>query len=407
MSDDTRPIVIIGAGPAGMAAALSLHTVGHRPILLERYREARPAGNILNLWPPPIKALQEMGVDTHQLGAGCHTTFRGAKGNVRADVQIPEEVVRDYGGGFIGLLRPALYRRMLAAMPDGVLRTDAEVTGLDDHGDGVTVTLAGGSAIEAAVVVGADGIDSMVRTRLWGPSRKRDHKLAIIGGYTFDGVAGVEPDEVVLMHNRTVQGTYSSILDDGRKGVQWWVLEAWDPAVPAPSDLKARARTLAGGFPGALRGLVEATDPAHVQRWPIRDRKPLTQWSRGRTTLAGDAAHATSPYAAYGAGMSIGDGYTIAQELTGLDLDDTAAVAAALHRYDDRRIPHTTSQVQQAYILGRMFHHAPAFLRPLRDFVLDHTPLLQKQIGARSPGEIVAQLDEMGPGLTRPASAPA
>src|SRR5688572_20439667 len=91
----TKPIVIIGAGPAGMAAALSLHTVGHRPILLERYREARPAGNILNLWPPPIKALQSMGVDTTDLGAPCHTTFRGVKGNVRADVQIPDDVVKD------------------------------------------------------------------------------------------------------------------------------------------------------------------------------------------------------------------------------------------------------------------------------------------------------------------------
>ena len=50
-------VAVIGCGPAGMAAALSLHQAGHDVSLLERYREARPAGNILNLWPPPIKAL--------------------------------------------------------------------------------------------------------------------------------------------------------------------------------------------------------------------------------------------------------------------------------------------------------------------------------------------------------------
>lgn len=398
---ETRPIVVIGAGPAGMATALALHKVGHRPVLLERYREARPAGNILNLWPPPIKALQEMGVDTVDLGAPCHTTFRGVKGNVRADVKIPEEVVSAYGGGFIGLLRPELYRRMLAAMPEGVLRTDIEVTGIHDRGGDVRVSLGDGTVIEAAVVVGADGIDSMVRTHLWGPSEKREHRLHIIGGYTFADVPGVERNEVVLTHDRTVQGTYSSIRDNGRDGIQWWVLEAWDPAAEPPTDLKQHALTLARRFPGPLADLVQSTEPSHFQRWPIRDRKPLTQWSKGRITLAGDAAHATSPYAAYGAGMSIGDGYTLAQELSGIDLSDTASVAAALARYDERRIAHTTSQVQQAYVLGRVFHHAPAILRPVRDLILDKTPMLQKQVGEKSPAEIVAQLDEMGAGLVR------
>ena len=393
------PIVIIGAGPAGMAAALSLQTVGHDVLLLERYPEARPAGNILNLWPPPIKALQAMGVDTHDLGAPCHTTFRGVRGNIRADVQIPDEVVSAYGGGFIGLLRPELYRRMLAALPAGILRTHQEVTSILDHGDAVTVSLGDGTTIEAAAVLGSDGIDSMVRTHLWGASERREHKLHIIGGYTFADVTGVERNEVVLSHDREVQGTYSSIRDNGRDGIQWWVLEAWNPEDAPPADLKAHALGLAHRFPGPLAGLVDSTENGHFQRWPIRDRKPLTAWSKGRITLAGDAAHATSPYAAYGAGMSIGDGYVLAQCLTGVDLTDTKRVQAALRQYDERRIAHTTSQVQQAYVLGKVFHHAPAFLRPIRDFILDHTPLLQKQVGEKSPGEIVDQLAEMGDGL--------
>lgn len=403
MSTTSAPIVVIGAGPAGMAAALALHTVGHEVILLERYQEARPAGNILNLWPPPIKALGEMGVDVTDLGAPCHTTFRNASGNVRADIQIPQDVIDAYGGGFIGMLRPELYRRMLAALPEGVLRTGTNVTTLVDRGDGVEVSLADGTAITASVVIGADGINSMVRTVLHGESPIREHNLHIIGGYTFADPAGAERGEVVLAHNRTVQGTYSSIRDRGQDGYQWWFVEAWDAAKPAPADNKAHALELAAGFAPVLGELVAATDDANTQRWPIRDRVPLKSWSRGRVTIAGDAAHATSPYAAYGAGMSIGDGYTIAQELTGVDLDDTAAVTSALQRYDERRIAHTTSQVQQAYVLGRVFHHAPTPLRPLRDFVLDRTKMLQKQVGEKSPAEIVAQLDEMGDGLVAAA----
>lgn len=399
MTTTPAPIVVIGAGPAGMASALALHTVGHDVLLLERYAEARPAGNILNLWPPPIKALREMGVDIEDLGAPCHATFRSASGHVRADVAIPQDVIDAYGGGFIGMLRPELYRRMLAALPEGVLRTGTTVETVADRGDRVEVGLADGTTLEASVVIGADGINSLVRTVLHGASPIREHNLQIIGGYTFADPPTAERGEVVLAHNRTVQGTYSSIRDRGQDGYQWWFVEAWDADKPAPVDIKAHALELAKGFAPVLGELVAATDIAATQRWPIRDRVPLKSWSRGRVTIAGDAAHATSPYAAYGAGMSIGDGYTLGQELTGVDLNDSVAVSAALQRYDARRIAHTTSQVQQAYVLGRVFHHAPAPLRPIRDFMLDRTRMLQKQVGEKSPAEIVAQLDEMGDGL--------
>jgi 2-polyprenyl-6-methoxyphenol hydroxylase-like FAD-dependent oxidoreductase len=398
-----QPAVVLGAGPAGMASALALHTAGHDVVILERYREARPAGNILNLWPPPIKALGLMGVDVDDLGAPCHSTFRSANGKVRADVEIPPDVVQRYGGGFIGMLRPELYRRMLKALPEGMLRTSQEVTGIRDHGGEVELTMKDGSTRRTPLLVGADGIDSAVRTHLWGASPKREHRLAIIGGYTFDEVRSAEKGEAIIAHTQTVQGSYTSIRGGGRDGFQWWVLQACDPDASAPSDLRASALAAARGFGSPLTDLIEATTADAVQRWVIRDRKPLKQWSKGRITLAGDAAHATSPYAAYGAGMSIGDGYFLGKLLAGVDLADTSAVEAALAQYDRIRIPHTTMQVQQAYILGQVFHHAPAPLRPLRDFVLDHTPLLQKQIGERSPGEIVAQLDEMGEGIRVPA----
>jgi 2-polyprenyl-6-methoxyphenol hydroxylase-like FAD-dependent oxidoreductase len=393
----TDPIAVLGCGPAGMATALALHTVGHDVRIYERYPEARPAGIILNLWPPPIRALEEMGVDTVDLGAPCHTTFRNAyTGHVRAEIHLPDDVIARYQGGFIGMLRPVLYERMLGAMPDGIIQINRTVTGMRDHGDGVQLTFADGSTVETPVLIGADGIDSVVRTHLWGASPKREHRLQIIGGYTTEMPASAERNEVVITHTRRVQGSYSAIRDHGRDGFQWWVLEAWDPEKPAPADLHAHASELARDFGAPLTDLIAATKHENTQRWVIRDRKPLTRWSKGRITLAGDAAHATSPYAAYGAGMAIGDGYTIAKLLKHVDLTSTSEVEAALAAYDRARISHTTSQVQQAYILGKAFHHIPRPLRPLRDFMLDRTNLLQKQVGDRSPQEIVDQLQEMG-----------
>ena len=387
-------IAIIGAGPAGMAAALSISQTEHEVVLFERYKEARPAGNILNLWPPPIKALGLLGVDTHELGAPCQSEFRRADGRVRAIVHLPQTVIDEFGGGFIGMLRPQLYRRMLAALPKGVLRLNQQIDGFDQDATGVTLRLSDGSTEKFDVLIGADGIDSLVRKTLWGDSPKRDHRLHIFGGFTFDDL-GIERGRCVVSHTKTVQGSWTAIRDGGRDGYQWWVLQATTGKEDASEDLHARATALGAAFASPLPELIAATAPENVQRWDIRDRVPMTQWSKGRVTLVGDAAHSTSPYAAYGAGMAIEDGYFLGRRLAGVDLSDQAAVEAALHAYETPRKPHTKLQSNLAYNLGRVFHRSPAPLRPIRDFVFDHTPMLQKVIGDATPGEILAQIDEI------------
>jgi 2-polyprenyl-6-methoxyphenol hydroxylase-like FAD-dependent oxidoreductase len=385
-------VAVLGAGPAGMAAALGALEAGHDVVVYERYREARPAGNILNLWPPPLKALRALGVDTEDLGAPTDAEFRNLHGKVRVKVRLDEDVKKAYGGGFIGLLRPELYERMLAAIPEGVIRFAQQVDRIEQDDRAVTLHFADGGTAEHDVLIGADGIDSLVRRTLWGDEPKREHKLHIFGGFTFADVEGTVPNMCVLTHSRTTQGSWTSIRNKGRDGHQWWVLTATEPDAPAPADLKAAATALADGFPAPLPGLIAATEPVDVQRWVLRDRKPLQQWSKGRITLCGDAAHATSPYAAYGAGMSIEDGYFFGRAVRGVDLTDLAAVQQALQSYEDPRKPHTAKQVQMAWMLGKVFHHAPAPLRPLRDFVFDHTPFLQKMAGDSNPREINKQL---------------
>jgi 6-hydroxynicotinate 3-monooxygenase len=386
-------VAVIGAGPGGMGTALALRRVGYDVTIYERYPEVKAAGNILNLWPPPQKVLKLIGVDIDDLGAPAHATFRRSDGRLRADVRLPEDVVAEYGGGFIGLLRPGLYKRMLGALPEGVLRTGHEMTSFEQHEDRVIVHFTGREPVEVDVLVGADGISSAVRRGLWGDEPIRHQGLHLVGGYLFTD--GETPTETVVAHNRTTQGSYSGIRHEGRPGYEWWVLEAFDPSRPFTEDLREFSLRRTRDFAGPLHSLIERTPSEHLQRWEIRDRKPLKQWSQGRVTLVGDAAHPTSPYAAYGAGMSIEDGYFLAAELATVDAGDPAQVRRALQAYEDRRKAHTSKVSEQAYWTGRMFHRLPRPLRPLRALIFDRTPLLQKIVGDDTPAHILRQLEEI------------
>lgn len=385
-------IAVVGAGPGGMATALAAIRRGFEVKLFERFPEVKAAGNILNLWPPPQKILGLIGVDTGDLGAPCHTVFCNSRGKVRADVRLSEDVEREYGGGFIGLLRWGLYKRMLDKLPEGVLMLGHDVRAVDDEGDQVVLKFANGGEETFDVVIGADGIHSTIRSHLWGQEPARRQMLHLVGGWLFDerGANG----EGVISHDRTTQVSYTPIRHEGQWGYEWWVLEAFDDA-SIPVDLNEFAITRARRFPAFVQELIARSPAENMQRWEIKDRPPLKQWSKGRVTLVGDAAHPTSPYAAYGAGMSIEDGYFLAHELGKVDVANTEQVCGALQAYEERRKAHTAYITELAYQMGRMFHHLPAPLRPIRDMFFDRSNFLQSKIGDEMPGEILAQLEEI------------
>ena len=379
-----------------MAAALSLHQAGHEVSLIERYKEARPAGNILNLWPPPIKALGLMGVDVTDFGAPCQSEFRNAKGKVRAVVRLPQDVVDNYGGGFIGLLRPELYERLLAALPPGTLQVNREVTSFDQDETGVTLSFADGTTEKYDVLVGADGIDSLVRRTLWGDEPKREHNLHIFGGFTFDDTLDIEPGRCIVSHNRTTQGSWTAIRHKGRAGFQWWVLTAHDADKEFTGDFHAdrhRARR-------AVRPPAAAPGRCHRARRRAAVGDPRPQAAQAVVARVGSPSSATpptrprpTPPTAPGWPPRTATTSAASSPASTSPTTPWSARHCSSSRRPGGRTPRSSRRRPTSS--ARCSTTRRESWRPLRDAFFDHTPFLQKVIGEKTPGEIVKQLDEI------------
>ena len=387
-------VAVLGAGPAGMAAALGDHQAGHEVVIYERYREARPAGNILNLWPPPLKALRALGVDISDFGAPTDASSAASAAGCASGSSSTTTSSAHYGGGFIGLLRPELYARMLAAIPPGCIRFGQQVERIEQDESVVTLHFADGSTAEHDVLVGADGIDSLVRRTLWGDAPKREHRLHIFGGFTFADVPGARRNMCVLTPRPRRAGQLDVHPLPGPYGLPVvGAQRAPTRALPAPADLKAAAAALAAAFPAPLPGLVAATEPGNVQRWVLRDRPALRQWRRGRDHAG---RRRRPPHVAVRRlrRRHVDRGRLLPRRRAARRGPHRprggAAGPAGLRGARASRTPPARSQ--QAWLLGKVFHHAPPPLRPVRDLFFDHTPFLQKVVGDTNPSEINKQL---------------
>ncbi|WP_240888195.1 NAD(P)/FAD-dependent oxidoreductase [Pseudomonas sp. TMW22090] len=388
-----KRVAVIGAGPGGIAAGVALHLAGFSVKVFERHSELRPLGGAIILNATGIVILRGLGVQVDDIFAAGLPEFRRHDGRVRVNFDIDMELLKQAGvtGWQSGMMRSELYERLLAAAPADMIVPSHTFSHYQEHAGGVTVHFAEGQTYEADLVIGADGVQSKVREQLWGASELKHLGIAVWLGWC--ELQGPERKKIVIQHKHSYQMGYAPLRYKDKDCFEWWFVEKCEENQAEPRDPAAHVRDRINGFSYPVPQILEATDTSHnLFRWVVKYRDPLKQWSKGRVTIMGDAAHPTSPYAAYGAGMAIEDGYFLAKYLRGRDLSDPKALEIGLRRYDDQRVKYTNQTTAFARFLGRLYHGVPAPLNRLRDLFLDHSSLPEKLISKGVTSEAQALL---------------
>jgi salicylate hydroxylase len=250
-------------------------------------------------------------------------------------------------------LHDLLAARARQSDPD-VGRLNHRAAGFTENADGVELHFADGTSARGDLLIGADGLKSVVRAQMFGTAPAT---------YTGDGAwRVVVPTEklpkdfleqvmsVFMGPNGHVVCYYlrgGALLNfvgivetDDVAEESWTVKLPWD-------QLKARYR----GWHPAIQTIIDGADKDQCYRWSLFNRPPIRDWSTKRVTLLGDAAHPTLPYLAQGAAMAIEDGAVLTRALGMTD-----SIAEALQLYQRNRVDRTAKIVLQSSANRELFH---------------------------------------------------
>jgi len=234
----------------------------------------------------------------------------------------------------------ALQEILARAVGYDAIMNESYVVDFIDDGNKVTAILEDGRRFEGDLLVGADGIWSKVRKKLFG------HSEATYSGYTcYTGVADFVPPDIDTVGFRLLLGRkqYFGFSDVGASKVQWYAFHKEEAGGTDPENgKKKRLLEIFGGWCDIVVDLINATEEDAILRRDIYDRPPIMNWGRGRVTLLGDSVHAMQPNLGQAGCMAIEDGYQLAVELesawqesvkSGAPMD----IVSSLKRYEKER----------------------------------------------------------------------
>jgi len=354
-------VLIAGGGIGGLAAAAALLQRGIDVDVYEQASELKEVGAGIQISPNGNRVLDALGVFTRLKELSCDPVRKEFRlwntGRPWPMLSLGATVVEKYGYPYLTVYRPdlhgALADRVRALKPDAI-HLDSGVAGLQQDAGGVELLLRKGSRLRGDALLGADGVRSVVRNTLWGPTDP-----------AFSGMVawrGLIPMEVLPERLRAPVG--STWIGPGGHVVTYPLHRSKIMNLVATIEGKTWAHH-GGSAPGTTEECLQDFAGWHedvqtmirlapsLLKWALARRDPIPQWTQGRVTLLGDAAHATLPFLAQGAVHSIEDGTVLARCLEGVAAID---VPAALQRYEAARIERTSRMVRGATANTERFH---------------------------------------------------
>ncbi|MCK6422948.1 MAG: 3-hydroxybenzoate 6-monooxygenase [Aquabacterium sp.] len=355
---DGLPVLVAGGGIGGLAAALALVRRGRAVKVLEQAGEIGEIGAGIQLGPNAFAALDALGVGE-----------RARRRAVYTDCMVMHDAVDEYevgriptgeafrarfGNPYAVIHRVDVHLSLLeSARESGRVEflTSTRVARIEQDVHGVTAVDEHGNRHRGCALIGADGVKSVVRQQFVGdPARVTGHVVyrAVVDRADFPpdlqwnaASIWVGPNCHLVHYPLRGGEQYNVVVTFHSRDIEHWGVR---------EGSAAEVRSYFQDICPKARQLIDL--PRSWKRWATADREPIGQWTYGRVTLLGDAAHPTTQYMAQGACVAMEDAVTLGEALRAHD-DDWSA---ALDRYQRSRIARTARIVLSSREMGRIYH---------------------------------------------------
>jgi 3-hydroxybenzoate 6-monooxygenase len=354
------PVVIAGGGIGGLATAVGLARKGVASLVLERAPAFGEIGAGIQLGPNAFHSFDALGIGEAARKMAIYIDslklMDAISGEAIAQIPLDEPFRKRFNNPYAVIHRGdlhGLYLSACKASPLVTLRTSAEVKGYEQDAQGVTALLASGETVRGAALVGADGLYSRVRAQLVGDGAPR-----VTGHTTYRSVIPTEemPEDLRMNAACLWAGPKCHIVHYPLSGWKQFNLvvtyhnNAPEPVAGKPVSREEVLRGFQHVCPRARSIIEHGRD---WKLWVLCDRDPVLNWTDGRVTILGDAAHPTLQYMAQGACMAMEDAVCLAHEV-GIQRAD---FAGAFEAYRAKRV-HRTARVQiQSRLVGDHIYH--------------------------------------------------
>lgn len=358
--------IIVGSGIGGLTAALCFNHFGWDVEVLERAPGLEEVGAGIQISPNAMKVFEALGLGETLANRGFRPEAielrMGISGTRLIRTTLGDVAEERWGSPYIHIHRADLVSALQAALEQrvpGSIRFGCDVTGYKQEADSAMATLAHGEHVKGHIVVGSDGIHSVIRAQMLGPDKPR-----FTGNVAWRSVVPVsslgsdapEPVAGAWMGRGKHAVTYLLRGGDLANLVAVverndWTKEGWAEAGSREDAL----RDFSGWHPTITR-IIEESDA--LFRWALFDRPPLHKWTDGRVAIMGDAAHPMLPFMAQGAAMAIEDAWALAALAT-----QTSNPASALPAYQALRLKRASDVQAGSRANAKTFHQRSAFGR--------------------------------------------
>lgn len=359
----TPKALVVGAGISGLTAGRAFSRAGLDVKILEQAPSLEALGAGISLWPNATRILPLLGADDALLAAGAPTAggIRRPDGRMLASTD-PEMIASRYGTPLLLLHRATLQQALLGGGLEEFVDVATEIVRVGEEGDQVFAETRAGETLYGDLLIGVDGLESTVRSDLWGYDPLRHSGLL-----AYRAVVDWSGDDLKAGEYWGAGGAFGLAPIDGGR-IYWYATRSTNGREPPEDNPIPSLIEPFRDWAPELAALVAATPPSAVLRHDLYDRKPGGPWTNGRIALPGDAGHPMRPFLGQGACQAIEDAQAIAEALAG-----EPDIPAALKFYERRRRKRASRAVRLSHRLAKLIHLRSTILRALRDRAISMT----------------------------------